>query len=240
MDSSIYYFNYVTTNLINDKQYVGMHTTKDIDDGYIGSGKALWNAIKKYGKNNFKTEILEFHNDASTAHYYEKEWIIDLDTLTPNGYNICPNGGTVTVKGNVITTNTRELISSKLKGRKLKGKIIDIELFRRKRRINKLAKLDQLGLIPIEYRNRPEKWDDEAKERYINTGYLEKQYLTKEEISIRIKEGINITPEIREELSKRLRDRLRVSNSKWGRPKGSKDTYKRTYTKRKTRIKSEV
>lgn len=52
-----YHFLYQTTNLINGKIYVGIHSTDD-----LGSGIALINAIKKYGKENFEREILEFSN----------------------------------------------------------------------------------------------------------------------------------------------------------------------------------
>lgn len=48
---------YRITNLLNKKTYIGL-TIKD-RDWYFGSGIAIVNAIKKYGKNNFKKEILE-------------------------------------------------------------------------------------------------------------------------------------------------------------------------------------
>lgn len=54
-----HHYIYKTTNLINGKYYIGMHSTNDLGDGYIGSGKQLWYSIKKYGKKNFKCEILE-------------------------------------------------------------------------------------------------------------------------------------------------------------------------------------
>jgi len=55
-----YHFLYKTTNIINEKFYVGMHSTSDINDGYLGSGKRLRYAINKYGKENFKMERLTF------------------------------------------------------------------------------------------------------------------------------------------------------------------------------------
>jgi hypothetical protein len=54
-----YHYIYKTTNLINGKYYIGMHSTDNPNDGYVGSGKRLWYSIKKYGKENFKCEILE-------------------------------------------------------------------------------------------------------------------------------------------------------------------------------------
>jgi len=52
----MFYLLYEITNLINDKNYIGQHITKDINDGYMGSGHAITAAIKKYGRENFKKE----------------------------------------------------------------------------------------------------------------------------------------------------------------------------------------
>ena len=53
-----YHIIYKTTNLINGKIYVGMHSTDNLNDGYLGSGWILKQVIKKYGKENFKREVL--------------------------------------------------------------------------------------------------------------------------------------------------------------------------------------
>jgi hypothetical protein len=55
-----YFFVYKTTNKKNGKFYIGIHSTNDLNDGYLGSGTILKSSIKKNGKENFKLEYLEF------------------------------------------------------------------------------------------------------------------------------------------------------------------------------------
>ena len=52
------YTIYKTTNSVNQKYYIGKHQTPNPEDSYLGSGKALRNAIKQHGRENFKKEIL--------------------------------------------------------------------------------------------------------------------------------------------------------------------------------------
>lgn len=89
-------FNYVyiTTNLINNKQYVGDHCCNDLEkDKYFGSGLILVESINKYGKENFKKEIMEFFSTKQEAFESQEKYIIKYKTLVPNGYNISPKGG---------------------------------------------------------------------------------------------------------------------------------------------------
>ena len=54
----MYGYIYLTTNLINGRVYVGKHKSSKYDSSYYGSGKAIKNALKKYGVENFSNEIL--------------------------------------------------------------------------------------------------------------------------------------------------------------------------------------
>lgn len=56
--------------------YIGVHRTKNLDDGYMGSGKILMLAFEKHGKENFKKTILETFDSAEAMLAREKErWI---------------------------------------------------------------------------------------------------------------------------------------------------------------------
>jgi hypothetical protein len=88
-----YHYIYKTTNTINGKYYIGMHSTDDLTDGYIGSGKRLWYSIKKYGKENFKVEILEFFLDRVSLKNREIELVNEQKINDPLCMNIVYGGG---------------------------------------------------------------------------------------------------------------------------------------------------
>lgn len=57
------WYIYKITNLINGKSYIGKKKHKESDtpleESYMGSGRLIKEAIAKYGKDNFKKEIIE-------------------------------------------------------------------------------------------------------------------------------------------------------------------------------------
>jgi group I intron endonuclease len=89
------YCVYITTNLINQMQYVGMHRLKDdvVNDGYLGSGSYFSLALKKYGRENFSREILAYNSDLFFAHQIEAYFVNRHNTVTPFGYNLSLTGG---------------------------------------------------------------------------------------------------------------------------------------------------
>ena len=84
----MYYTIYKITNLINGKHYIGKHQTKNLDDGYMGSGKLIKRAIAKYGIENFSKEILHVFNTEHDMNSAEK----DLVVLSEQSYNLCDGG----------------------------------------------------------------------------------------------------------------------------------------------------
>ena len=129
---------YKTVNLLNNKFYIG----KDVKNNpnYLGSGLKLKRAIKKYGIENFKKEIIECCDTRKKLNEREIFWIEKLNSQNPKiGYNIS-NGGdggspmlgkkhseetknkiSKSNKGKIviISEETKKKISKKLKNRKL-------------------------------------------------------------------------------------------------------------------------
>jgi hypothetical protein len=87
-----YHLIYKTTNLANNKIYIGAHSTNDIDDGYIGSGKMLHAAIKKYGVEHFKREVLHIFNSPEEMFEKEKEIVTEELVGRLDVYNIVTGG----------------------------------------------------------------------------------------------------------------------------------------------------
>ncbi len=75
-----YHFIYKTTNLLNGKFYIGMHSSNDFNDGYFGSGLRLRRSIKKYGEENFNIEYLEFYSTRDALIQREVE-LVNEDIL---------------------------------------------------------------------------------------------------------------------------------------------------------------
>lgn len=83
---------YKITNLINGKIYIGKHKTKNINDGYMGSGKRLIAAIEKYGIICFDKEILFEYDTEEEMNSKEKELVTEEFCKRSDTYNICEGG----------------------------------------------------------------------------------------------------------------------------------------------------
>lgn len=124
---------YKTTNLINNKVYIGK-SEKEFDGTYYGSGVILHKAIKKYGKSNFTVDIIEKCKNITELNEREKYWIKYYSNYS---YNLAEGGtGGNTIKhfsnkrleqyklklskvrmGHIVTQKTRDKISKANKGR---------------------------------------------------------------------------------------------------------------------------
>ena len=82
---------YKITNNLNGRFYIGMHTGFE-DDGYFGGGRRIKAEIKKYGKENFKKEILEVLPDRKSLELREAEIVNEVLRANPLCLNL-KNGG---------------------------------------------------------------------------------------------------------------------------------------------------
>lgn len=87
-----YFTIYQTTNQINNKIYIGLHTTNDINDSYLGSGVFLKKAIKKYGYQNFKKEVIYVFDNKTDMIKKEKEIVNESFIIRKDTYNMSKGG----------------------------------------------------------------------------------------------------------------------------------------------------
>jgi hypothetical protein len=99
----MFYTIYKTTNKIDGKIYIGKHQTKDLNDGYMGSGKYLKSAIEKYGLENFEKDILFIYDNEEEMNAKEAELVSEEFVNEDTNYNLCPGG-----KGGWGYNNTKE------------------------------------------------------------------------------------------------------------------------------------
>jgi hypothetical protein len=89
----MHHYVYQVENLLNHKIYIGKHSTENLDDGYMGSGKLLGKAIAKYGLENFRKTILQTFDTCEEALTYEKLLVTEEFAHNQNTYNLTVGGG---------------------------------------------------------------------------------------------------------------------------------------------------
>ena len=114
MENNLKYIVYCTTNIQNNKIYIGVHKTNPIQfDGYIGNG--VWvsrpstyehsktrfqYAVKKYGVKNFYRKTLAIYDTAEEAYTLEAEIVNEKFLKRNDVYNLALGG----VEGGYILT----------------------------------------------------------------------------------------------------------------------------------------
>lgn len=111
------YIVYLTTNVLNNKIYVGVHQTEnpDIFDGYIGNGIKISDqhfikypkepfhyAVKKYGFENFKRTTIQVFDNLQDALDLEESIVNEEFIKRKDTYNITIGGGYPPISNKVI------------------------------------------------------------------------------------------------------------------------------------------
>lgn len=100
---------YKITNLLDGKVYVGQTARTleaRIDQHKRRSASAISKAIKKYGWENFKAEVIEECKTRDQLNEREIYWIKFYDCIAPKGYNLHPGG-----RNHAMTEETRRRAS---------------------------------------------------------------------------------------------------------------------------------
>lgn len=88
----MYGYVYLITNLTNSKQYIGSHKG-EIEDSYMGSGSYIKQAIKEFGKENFKKEILAIANSSEELSDLEIRFIDEYNAINDDKFYNCRRAG---------------------------------------------------------------------------------------------------------------------------------------------------
>ena len=109
-----------------------MHSTSNLNDGYLGSGRRLWLSIRKYGKANHNMEILEFLPDRISLKEREREIINESLLLDPMCMNLQPGrqGGFISKEHQLKCSAAGGRTTNPEKSRKSSEKMKDTNLRR--------------------------------------------------------------------------------------------------------------
>ena len=129
----VYGVIYLITDKTNAMKYVGQ-TMRSVEvrfKEHCNEKTYIGNAMKKHGIENFSAEILEECTTREQLNEREKFWISELNTLSPNGYNLAEGGNhggspspetrakmSAANKGRTVSEETRQKISAARSGEK--------------------------------------------------------------------------------------------------------------------------
>lgn len=113
----MYGYIYLTTFLPTGKIYVGKRVKSRFDENYVGSGVKIKNLIKKYGKSEFETHIIDTADTDDELQQKEIFWIANYNSTDDTiGYNIALGGNGAQLEHQ--SDETKQKISIANKGKK--------------------------------------------------------------------------------------------------------------------------
>lgn len=105
---------YKTINLINGKKYIGQDSKNN--PNYLGSGDFLKKAIQKYGKENFKKEIIEYCDSLEELNEREIYWLNYYNVSNDSLFYNCININRGSRKGRKVSFESKIKMSNAKKG----------------------------------------------------------------------------------------------------------------------------
>jgi len=177
-----YHILYETTNLINGKKYIGVHSTNNLNDSYIGSGKLINAAFNKWSRDAFERFIIKGYDTREDAIKAERKYIDKKYIARSDTYNLQLGGGACHEK----------IISEKAKRKMIAAQKIS----QKKRYEDPEARKKQSDGTRKRFKDHPEqreKMGQSIKEKWKNPKYRNKTHAAIKEGWKRRKESM--TPE---------------------------------------------
>ena len=87
-----FFIIYKITNTVNNKIYIGAHSTKNVNDTYMGSGHALSRVKNKYGLEKFTKQILHIFDNEQDMWSKELEIVNEEFCKRKDTYNVRTGG----------------------------------------------------------------------------------------------------------------------------------------------------
>ena len=171
-----YYIVYKTTNLINNKFYIGIHTQNIPPfefDGYLGSGKLLKLAIAKHGESNFVRETLFVYGDYEKVREKERELVDKEFTLKEDTYNISVGGtGGDTMAG--ASDEEKRVLSEKLRKSLSERNLEEIYTDKVREKLSNSAKIRMVEFPHTLPNNKGRIHTEEAMHSFLQSGIKRK------------------------------------------------------------------
>lgn len=119
----MFFLVYKTVNLVNGNYYYGSHRSNSLKDRYLGSGKRLACALRKYGRENFQRRNVAICTSEEAMLFVEKR-LVSHHLGNPCCYNLIEGGsnqksGGSKLRGRTISEAQKLAISRAHRGKKI-------------------------------------------------------------------------------------------------------------------------
>lgn len=167
-----YYYFYKITNLKNGNFYYGVHSTNNLDDGYMGSGAIIKSIIKKYGTEFLQKDIIKFFDSAKAMYAYEKMVVTNEMLQNPKCYNLTEGGVGYDIN-HFVPEYVKHKISNSIKGKPSNNKN---KKFVNKNTINKMINASEIEQYLLDGWNLGIYYSEESRKKLATNGFKGKKF----------------------------------------------------------------
>lgn len=197
MSKMKYYTVYKITNTVNNMIYIGYHTTTNLNDSYMGSGRYIKEAITEFGIDNFVKEILFVFDNKHDMLQKEKEIVDDVFRRRLDTYNVALGGNGFGMLGVKLSKDTRDKMSKSRTGKKRTfSESHRLHISESKKNRKQTPEQIERRIAPLRGRKKRPLSDD-IKQKISNT---------------KLQSPCILTEEQRSKISKRMRGRIWIFN----------------------------